>query len=52
LNRKLVFSLSQKAKSFLCVGHFFSGGFGKFFFFVHFGSGFQIVGFSNLGLSF
>jgi hypothetical protein len=31
---------------------FFSGGFGRLFFLVHFVSGFQIVGFSNLVLSF
>jgi len=30
----------------------FSGGVCRLFFFGHFGSGFQIVGFSNLGLSF
>ena len=30
---------------------FFSGGFGRLFFFVHFDSGFQIVGFLNLVLS-
>jgi hypothetical protein len=31
---------------------FFSGGFGSSFSFVHFGSGFQFIGFLNLGLSF
>jgi len=42
--RKLKFIGGQKS--------FFSGGFGKFIFFIHFGSGFQFVGFPNLVLSF
>jgi len=51
-SQSFVSRLSQKENSFLWVGHFFSGGFSRLFFLVHFVSGFQIVGFSNLVLSF
>jgi len=40
--------LAQKENSLFEFGHFFSGGFGGFFFLVHFGSGFQFIGFPNL----
>jgi hypothetical protein len=42
----------QKLKFIKLAKVFFSGGFGKFIFFVHFGSGFQFIGFPNLVLSF
>ena len=49
----MVFRLAQKAKSLLQVGDFlFSDGFGKFFVFIHFGSGFHIVKLSKLALLF
>ena len=49
------FVLSQNSEKQirLCVwSNLFSGGICRFFFLIHFGSGFQIVGFSNLVLSF
>ena len=42
----------QKLKFIELAKIFFSGGFGRFFFFVHFGSDFQFIGFPNLVLSF
>jgi hypothetical protein len=44
--------LAQKANSFLWVGYFLAVAFAKFFFLVHFGSGFQIVGLVSLATSF
>jgi len=42
----------EKANSLFEFHHFFSCGFGRLFFFVHFGSGFQFIGFPNSILSF
>jgi hypothetical protein len=45
LNREFRFIVEfGKENSSLGLVNFFSGGVGKFFFLVHFGSGFQIIG--------